>query len=471
MALSNSGLDAAAVAAALSGKKRLWFIGIGGVHMASLARLARARGFAVAGSDRVGGARVEGLRREGITVFVGHDAAHMVDFDAVIYTLALSPDNPEYCAARNLGLPAISRADFLGYLMEGAPRRIGVAGSHGKSTVTAMLGAIFTAAGRDPTVVCGAEMDADGSALLLGNGPDFIFEACEYKDSFLSFTPTLALVLNVQHDHADYFPTPQSLYRSFAAFAALPGAGGTVLYNADDPVACEIAAKSPATAVSFGIERGDCHAAELCLSGGFAQFIPVYHGIRGSAITLRIPGRHNVANALAAYAAARLSGVDAVSASSALSGFSGAARRMEYRGLLHGARVFDDYAHHPTEIAAALTTAREMLGNGGRLFAVFQSHTYTRTAHFWNEICAALRLADRVLITNIYAAREAPIEGVTAAALAADVGAQASYVGGLSAIADTLTHELAAGDLLLVMGAGDIDLLFREFSGKHFTIE
>jgi len=471
MALLNSDLNASAVKVALTGAQRLWFIGIGGVHMASLARLARARGFAVAGSDRVGSARVESLRRDGIPVFVGHDAAHVVDFDAVIYTLALAPDNPEYCAAQNLGLPLISRADFLGFLMADAPNRIGVAGSHGKSTVTAMLGAILTAAGRDPTVVCGAEMDGAGNALLQGNGADFVFEACEYERSFLSFSPTLALLLNVQHDHVDCFPTPECLQEAFAAYAALPGERGTVLYGAEDDVACEIANKSPATCASFGIAKGDCHAAELCFSGGFAHFIPVYHGIRGSRIALRVPGRHNVANALAAYAAARLAGVDAVTASTALSAFSGAARRMEYRGLLCGARVFDDYAHHPTEIAAALSAAREMLGDGGRLFAVFQSHTYTRTARFWDEICTALGAADRVLIADIYAAREMPIAGVDAPTLAASIGAHAAYVDGFSDIAHALTNELSAGDLLLVMGAGDIDLLFREFSGKHFTME
>ena len=470
MSLPNSRFGAAGVAAALSGAKKLWFIGIGGVHMASLARLSLARGFSVSGSDRVRSARTEELRHIGVTVQIGHDATGVVDADAIIYTLAISPDDPEYRAACALGIPCISRAEFLGFLMRKYPVRIGVAGSHGKSTVTAMLGEIFMRAGRSPTVVCGAEMPC-GEALLIGNGTDFIFEACEYEDSFLCFSPTLAIVLNVQHDHVDYFPTPDALQASFSRFCALPGEGGAVLFGAQDATAARIAASAPATTVGFGAEQGDCHAAQLTLTRGFADFYPVFRGETGPRITLRVPGAHNAENALAAFAAARLSGIDAATACAALCEFRGAARRMEYRGMLCGARVFDDYAHHPTEIAAAIAAARTLLGHGGRLRAVFQSHTYSRTARFFEEICTALRAADRVLVADIYAAREEPIAGITAEALARGIGAHADFVGDFSDIAKRLLQELAPGDLLLVMGAGDVDLLFREFSPKHFTID
>ena len=468
MALQNTRKSAVEMERELRGAKHLFFIGIGGVHMSSLALFLKARGFEVSGSDRTAGEGTERLVRAGVKVYIGHDEKNLGAADAVIYTLAISPDNPEYRAARERGLPLCSRADYLGYLMAAYPTRIGVSGAHGKSTVTAMLGDIFALGGRSPTVFCGAVMPISGTPLLIGEGKDFIFEACEYGDSFLSFSPTLSVVLNGAHDHTDYFPTLDDVCASFQKFAALPGKGGMVLYGGEDANATLCVIESPAARYSFGA-GGDYEAHRVGRKNGCACFTFSAFGEELGEIALRVPGRHNLQNALAAAGAAHLCGIAPAVILRALSDFRGASRRMEYRGTLNGARLFDDYAHHPDEIAATLTAAREMAGTG-RLFAVFQSHTYTRTKAFLSEIALALSLADRVLIADIYAARERDPLGMSAAVLAAAVGARATPDGTFDAIAATLAHELRAGDVCVVMGAGDIDRLFARFSKKDFTL-
>lgn len=466
MPVDNTRHTPAEIEAALLGKKRLWFIGIGGIHMCALALLSRARGFFVAGSDLGSNENITRLRRAGVTVCPQHDAAQMAGFDAVIYTLAISPDNPEFAAARAKGLPLFSRADYLGYLMSGYSSRIGVAGSHGKSTVTAMLGEILDVAGRAPNTVCGAVMPRFGASFSVGGGNDFVFEACEYKNSFLSLSPTLAVILNAELDHVDFFKSKEALLASLGAFAAK--AVRAVLPE-DDP-ALHAAVPPHVARTTFGLSsRADYHPEQLHTTNGYAAFdLATPHGCVGR-VSLRVAGLHNVKNALAAAAAAALLGVPASDILVALHGFRGAARRMEYRGTLCGAAVFDDYAHHPSEITATLTAAREMCGTG-RLFVLFQSHTYSRTAAFFEEITAALSLADRVFIADIYAAREKDTLAMSAARLAEGVGDRATYAGGLADTAAALTRELMPGDLLVVMGAGDIDRIFGEFSKKHFTL-
>ena len=466
MSLANTSTTPDEIATALLGKKKIWFIGIGGIHMCTLALLSRARGFLVAGSDSAENENTARLRRAGIAVYPRHDAAQMAEFDAVVYTLAIREDNPEYVAAKHLGLPLFSRADYLGYLCSAYPSRIGVAGSHGKSTVTGMIAEILEGAGRAPNVVCGAVMPHFGAPFTMGGGNDFLFEACEYGNSFLCLHPTLAVVLNAELDHVDFFESDTMLYHAFASFATraeeavLPQDHGTLLSLIDGKVPY----------VTFGLQpQADYHAADLSFQNGIASFDLVFPKGPVGRVSLCVPGEHNVKNALAAAATADLLGVEAADILVALGRFRGIERRMQYRGIFSGARVYDDYAHHPSEIEATLKAARE-LSRGGRIFTVFQSHTYTRTAAFFSEIAAALRKADRVLISDIYAARETDTLGVTPQALARAVGEHADYVGGLSDITATLWRELMPGDLLVVMGAGDINRIFGEFSKKHFTL-
>ena len=448
--------------------KRLWFIGIGGVQMASMALWASRRGFLVAGSDRAASERTQQLQEAGIAVSFGHSASRVVGADAVIYTLAISSDNPEYRAALALGIPTVSRADLLSYLMGGYSSRIAVAGSHGKSTVTAMLAEIFLAAGRDPTVFCGAPLCRRGNAMIEGKGGDFIFEACEYRNSYHCFSPTLGVMLNADHDHVDFFETPEALEQSLALFARKCE---RVLVNCEDERALSAVRSSGTPFATFGLKSGDFSPRMGTFSQGRGRFyMQMPQGECSVPIELRVAGEHNVANAVAAFGAAILSGVSAEAAVQGLSSFRGAGRRMEYRGMIRGARVFDDYAHHPREIAATLRAAREMTEGRGKLFAVFQSHTYSRTAAFFAEICAALRLADRVMVADIYPARETETRGMSAVRLAAGVGDAAVAPGSMAAIAAALLAELAPGDLAVVMGAGDIDRLFGEFLGKGFTL-
>lgn len=469
MSLQNTRKSGAELGRLLAAARRFFFIGIGGIHMSSLARWALAQGFSVSGSDRTASPLTDALAAEGIRVYIGHDATHIEGADAVIYTLAIEGENPEYKQALAAGIPCLSRADFLGWLMLRYPVRIGVSGAHGKSTVTAMLAEIFSAAGRSPTVFCGAPMPPDGSPLRLGRGEVCIFEACEYGNSFLCFSPTLAVVLNIAHDHADFFPSLEAVEASFSRFAASVGATGAVLFNADDANSHAALGGLAVSRHTFGV-GGEYRAENIEMAGGFPCFDLIANGRPLGRIALQVLGRHNLQNALAAAGAAHLAGILDEAIVRGLCGFRGAARRLTLRGRWQGARVFEDYAHHPDEIAAALTALRESMVGQGRLFVVFQSHTYSRTKAFLSEIAAALRLADRVLVADIYPARERDTLGMSAAVIAAAVGACASAEGSFAAITDTLARELAAGDLLAVMGAGDIDGIFGRFSEKGFTI-
>ena len=293
-----------------------------------------------------------------------------------------------------------------------------------------------------------------------------MFEACEYKDSFLCLRPTLAVILNAELDHVDFFDSEQAVKKAFTAFAA---GAGEVLLPAEDGALLQSVSDKGITPVTYGLRQGDYHAAALTRgSTGYAFDLVTPTGAVGR-LTLLVPGIHNVKNALAAAAAALLCGIPPEELLPALAAFRGVARRMEYKGIFCGAAVFDDYAHHPTEIRASLSAARTLLGQG-RLFVVFQSHTYTRTAAFFTEIAAALREADRVIVADVYAARETAHLGMTASGLAAAIGSHADYEGGFADITATLARELAPGDLLIVMGAGDIDRIFPLFWTKGFTL-
>ena len=462
MPLTNTFLGKAAVDALLKDKKRLWFIGIGGVHMRSLALFCHAQGMAVAGSDTHAHAGVKRLREAGIGVHIGHHPARVAEYDAVIYTLAIGENDPEYLAAVALGLPVLSRADLLGALTGAFPHRIGVAGSHGKSTVTAMLDAIFAAAERDPTTFCGAVLP-NGEAARFGKGEDCLFEACEYGNSFLCLSPSTAVILNTDFDHADFFENGAALLSSYRTFAQK---AAHLICEAENKELQDVHSH----ARTFGIRGGDCHAQDLQYVAGRGKFSLILDDRLAGEIQLAIPGEHNVKNALAAALCAADAGIPASVITAALSDFQGAARRMSDRGLFHGARFFDDYAHHPAEIRASLATARQITPKTGRIFAVFQPHTYTRTKAFFADFCDALRAADRVIVADIYPARETDTLGMSAALLADGIGAHACFADTFSEIARTLLSEIAPGDTVVVMGAGDIDRLFSQICANHFTL-
>ncbi len=460
MALENTHYGAEQIARMLTNCHNLFFIGIGGISMSSLAEISIKEGFTVGGSDRTPNVHTEHLTALGAQVCLGHSAANVDGYDAVIYTVAISEDNPEYLAAVTRGLPVISRADYLGYIMMRYNRRIGISGMHGKSTCTAMCAHIFLAAA-DPTVLCGAELsDLGGSTCRIGQERDvFVFEACEYMDSFLDFSPTLAIILNIDLDHVDYFKSLDQVRASFLRYAQKTGADGRVLYNADD-TQCRLAMQSfSGTTYTFGIDGpADYTARNLHMKGRCSSFDLYCRDLFLCSITLPVPGKHSVYNALAAAAGAALCGIAPERIAAALATFRNAGRRMEFKGSLNGAGIYDDYGHHPVEIRATLTAAKQM--GYRRLICAYQPHTYSRTAGLWKEFSEALSLADLVFLVDIYAAREQNVYGVSSGLLAESIGEKAVYCDSFCALAKRISTEVGEGDLVIVMGAGDIFHVF-----------
>ena len=455
MSVGNTHFGAKKIGEIISRARRIFFIGVGGVSMSSLAHITAMRGFEVAGSDRKMSPLTEKLRSCGVDVYEGHAAEHLCGADAAVYTLAIGEDNPEYVRAIEMGIPVISRADYLGYVMSGFERRLGISGMHGKSSCTGMCAAIFMAADTDPTVVSGAEYPAMGGFYRVGGERNFIFEACEYKDSFLDFDPTDAIILNIELEHVDYFPDLNAVCNSFAAFAAMTDGKGSVFANADDENVARALSSYEGRTVTFGINNeADFTARNVELRGGRPSFDLFYGDEKLCHIELRVPGLHNVYNALAASCAAYEYGIAPHAIARGLSDYCGIRRRMEYRGEVNGAAVYDDYGHHPTEIAATLKGARAM--TEGKLVCAFQPHTYSRTKALFGDFAEALKLADTVLLAPIYAAREPLDPDVSSSRLAEAVGERAFSFESVTQLAGSVNNYVASGDVLVIMGAGDI---------------
>ncbi len=465
MSLENTHYGVETIGRMLQNCQSIFFIGIGGISMSALAQLSARAGYRVGGSDRGSSTLIEALKRQDITVYQGHDASHVDGYDAVVYTVAIGADNPEYLAACDAGLPLISRADYLGYLMMRYSTRVGVSGMHGKSTCTAMCASVFMEAG-DPTVLCGAELPGlNHSSCYIGEEREqVVFEACEYMDSFLDFNPTLAVILNIGLDHVDYFHSMDQIRTSFLRFAQRTGENGVVLYNLDDEECERALAEFDGRKVSFGLRYdAEFNAQNIRFEGDVSTF-DCYHGEEFLChILLPACGKHNIYNALAAAGAAALCGISPQAIANGLGDFHGAKRRMERKGVCNGAVIYDDYGHHPDEIRATLAGAKQL--GYSRVFCAYQPHTYSRTAGLMDTFADAFADADRVFFADIYAAREENVYGVSSALLAERVGEKASYCGSFETVAEAIRAEAGEGDLVIVMGAGDIykvfDLLFN----------
>lgn len=447
--------------------------------MSSLAELSLMDGFKVSGSDRTESHITDRLRSLGCEIFSGHHADNVNGADIFVYTVAISPDNPEYLRGEELGIPRISRADYLGYLMTRRRNRIGVSGTHGKSTCTAMCNAVFKADGQDPVVMCGAEMIGDcesGSSCVIGKGDSFIFEACEYMDSFLDFNPTVAVILNVELDHVDYFEDISRMRSSFARFAdiTMTDGVGCAVYNADCAETVRALESFKGRRIPFGIGDGDgMRAVRLTENRGRYGFDVLLDGEFFTHVELSVPGRHNVYNALAALSAGYSQSLSPEKMAKGLADFKGTRRRMEYKGSRDGVDFYDDYAHHPTEIEASLSSARRF--SDGRLICLFQSHTYSRTASLLDSFAKALSLADTVIVAPIYSARETNTLGVSQYSLADAVKKEfndknidkiALGCGDFDECIDVLLKEIRKGDTVIVMGAGDICSVFSKIELK-----
>ena len=462
MSLPNTHYGPEAISVILKGKKNLFFDGIGGVSMSALAHVSHLRGYKVSGYDRTPSEITKKLEDLGIEVYYEADASHIRHTDALIYTVAMPEDNPEYLCAKKYGIPRISRADYLGWLMTGYERRIGVSGTHGKSTTTGMLARMLSHAGVDPTVLCGAPLKETGTVDLIGGTQYFAFEACEYMDSFLDFRPTTTIILNIELDHVDYFRSLLQMRESFTKFANIAGEDGYVVLNLDDPNCQKIVDDCVSHHVTFGRnnKKADYSSANENLNGGCPEFDVLYKGEFLTHVALKIPGEHNISNALGALAACCANGIPAETAAEGLSEFEGIGRRMEKLGTMeNGAFVYSDYAHHPTEIAATLKAARSVCP--GKLRVIFQPHTYSRTSALFTDFVRAFASspADEVVLLDIYAARETNEFGVTSDKLAdaiAAAGKPSFKAADFASAADYMKENAGEGDIVLVMGAGDV---------------
>jgi len=438
------------------------FIGIGGAGMSGLARLLLGAGRPVSGSDLKESDTTRALRAAGARVAIGHAPENVGDATEVVYTAAARADNPELTAARARGIPCVVRAEFLGRVMAGR-RGIAIAGTHGKTTTTGMAAAAFIAAGADPTVLVGGDWGALGGNARAGAGPHFLAEACEAFNSFLELHPTVAVITNVEADHLDCHGSLAGVLEAFARFLGQVAADGYVVGCADDANVRALLAGCGRRAVTYGLDGpADYTGADLDLGSRRASFRALRGGESLGRVTLGVPGRHNVANALAVLAVGLEEGLEFEALTAGLAGFGGVERRFDVLGEPGGVLVVDDYAHHPTEVRATLAAARGALARP--LTVVFQPHLYSRTQLLLDDFARAFGDADKVIVAEVYGAREAPIPGVTGGLLAdrineLDPGKRAQYAPDRTRLLETLAAAVRPGDVVLTMGAGDI----REF--------
>lgn len=431
-------------------------VGIGGAGMSGLARLAAQAGYSVSGTDRADSEVLEALRDLGVAARAGHGSDALGEVDALVVSTAIASDNPELVAARDRGIPVIHRADLLAELM--ATRRgLAVAGAHGKSTTSGML---VVALG-EPSACVGATIrGGGGTGAVWGRGPWFVAEADESDRSLLRLRPEAAILLNVDHDHHTTFASIDEVMDVFAAFVGALPADGVLVVGPDERA--RLVARSASCAVR---EVGD-HAGAWCHVTTGADGVPALSldGAAPIALSLAVPGRHNVENAACAVTLAQWCGVDPATAADALGAFTGVGRRYEHRASVGGITIVDDYAHHPTELAATLAAARER--HGGRIVAVFQPHLYSRTRALRDEIALALGRADIAIVTEIYAAREPHDPTVSGRDVAARVAPQATFAPTLADAADAVMSVVRPGDLVLTLGAGDITTLGQELEER-----
>jgi len=434
---------------------RAHLVGIGGVSMSPLGEVLHGNGVVISGSDMRESDTVAHLRSLGITVTIGHLPESVEGADCVIRTAAVHDDNPEIAAAIRLGIPVFERAQAWGAIMRHYKNALCVSGTHGKTTTTSMCTHIFMAAGLDPSVMLGGVLPIMGAGHRVGQGDTIILESCEYCNSFLSFAPTVAVVLNVDADHLDFFKDLDDVECSFHKFARLVPDSGCVVANRDDKNTMDSLKGLDRPLITFGLEQGDVHAENLTWKHGFAEFDVVSKGEYFTHVELSVPGEHNVRNALAAAAAAIFLKVPAQAVADGLNAFRGAGRRFEAKGTYNGAKVYDDYAHHPDELRALLTTTRNM--GYARVICAFQPHTYTRTKALFDDFVEVLKLPDKVILAEIFAARETDTLGVSSKDLAEQISG-AEYCATLEEVTKRLAELAQPGDLILTVGAGDIYL-------------
>lgn len=440
--------------------KPIHFIGIGGTSMSGIAEIVLSMGFKVTGSDMVLSEVTKKLESSGITIIQGHDAKNVEGASLVVYTAAVKQDNPELVHAKEIGIECMERADFLGEITKLYNETISICGTHGKTTTTSMISLAFLEAGKDPTVQVGAEIrQLNGFNYRVGNSPFFVLESCEYVRSFLKFHPKTVVLLNIEEDHLDYYKDLDDIKSAFRDFVNLVPEDGFIIVNSDDNDCMDVLDEAKGKIVTVGIKNTNANFyADNIKSNenGFYEFDVNFDG-KKYPISLRVPGYHHIYNALSTIATGISYGINIEALQKALSEFTGASRRFEFVGECNGAKIFDDYAHHPTEIKATIEAATKMKYN--KLYVVFQPHTYSRTKALFNEFIDSFSKADELILIDIYAAREKYDETISSKMLSDKINDKynnCTYLPTLEDAEKYLKEHLKENDLLLTIGAGTV---------------
>ena len=436
------------------------FIGIGGISMSGLAEILQGEHFTISGSDAKESALTKHLEEKGMRIFYGQTAANIIDgIELVVYTAAISEDNPEFACAKEKGIPMLSRAELLGQIMDNYSHSIAVSGTHGKTTTTSMISQILLSASCDPTITVGGILEAINGNLRVGSSEYFISEACEYTNSFLHFYPKYSIILNVEAEHLDFFKDLEDVRNSFHSFAGNTKEDGVIIINGEIENYEGIVSGLPAKVITYGLTEGfDYYPSNITFNEkACASYTVMCHGEPLMDVTLGVPGMHNVSNSLAAIALSMELNLEKEDVLAGLLAFGGANRRFQYKGTKNGVTIVDDYAHHPTEIRATLNSAANYPHE--RLVLVFQPHTYSRTKAFLDEFAEVLSSVDVVVLADIYAAREKNTYGISSEDLLnklKDFGTECYYFPTFEEIENFLEKKCMNGDLLITMGAGDV---------------
>ncbi len=436
------------------------FIGIGGISMSGLAEILLKENFTISGSDAKESPLTKHLESLGAQIFYGQRATNIIEgIDLVVYTAAIHPDNPEFAAAVSKNIPMLTRADLLGQIMKNYELPIAVAGTHGKTTTTSMASHILMQGGFDPTITVGGILPSIGGNLRVGNSGTFITEACEYTNSYHSFFPKISIILNIDADHLDFFKDIDDIRASFRKFAEILPEDGTLIINSDTPCWEQIAENLPCEVITYSLEHDADYTAENITYNelGQASFVCKHAGEIVGTFQLSVPGKHNVSNALSVIALGMKLQMNLKDLQEGILCFTGTDRRFQHKGTIAGINVIDDYAHHPTEIKATLTSAHNYPHK--KLWCVFQPHTYTRTAALLHEFAEALALADHIILADIYAAREKNTIGISSKdlqKLILEKGTPCDYFPSFGEIEDHLLENCVPGDMIITMGAGDV---------------
>jgi UDP-N-acetylmuramate--alanine ligase len=446
--------------------KKIHFIGIGGISMSGLAAVLLNSGFKVSGSDFKNSPIVEKLKASGAEIYIGHKRENIKDVDLVVYTAAIPSDNPELLEAIEKNITLMDRAEFLGEIMKGHKYNVAISGTHGKTTCTSMLSHITLAGNLDPTILVGGELDAIGGNFRIGNSEYFLTEACEYKRSFLKFFPYVGIILNIDADHLDYYKDIDEIADTFLKFANLIPSDGYLVGYADDFRVKEILSKANCNTLSYGFsDVSDVTAKNIVFNKNGCATFDVYKGNENLfTLTLNVPGKHNILNALASICVSLIFNISNDSIIDGLSNCKGAHKRFEYKGELNGVTVIDDYAHHPTEIEATLSTAKQI--NHNKTYCIFQPHTYTRTKALFDEFTECFNDTDELILMDIYAAREKNTGLVSSDELGDAIrkkGIKCTNVHSHDEALNYIKSKLVSGDLLLTVGAGDVVIVGEQY--------